>query len=51
MTALAHTLSRLTGRDVDVESLKTVVIFSGIGLLASLLVIETYGLDLSVGFF
>jgi hypothetical protein len=29
----------------------TVLIFSGIGLLLSLVAIQTYGLDLSVGFF
>jgi len=51
MTALAQSLSRLTGTDVDVESLKAVLIFCGIGLLTSLLAIETYGLDLSAGFF
>jgi len=51
MTAFAQALSRLTGMDVDVESLKTVLIFSGIGLFVSLLAIETYGLDLSVAFF
>ena len=51
MTALAQALSRLTGTDVDVESLKAVLIFSGIGLLASLIAIEAYGLDLSVAFF
>jgi hypothetical protein len=35
----------------DVEALKEVLIFCGIGLLVSLLAIETYGLDSSVGFF
>ena len=51
MTALLQTLSRLTRTDVDVEPLKKVLIFCGIGLLASLLAIEAYGLDLSIGFF
>jgi len=51
MTAFVQAISRLTRTDVDVEALKTVLIFCGIGLLVSLLAIETYGLDLSVGFF
>ena len=50
-TAPLQTLSRLTRTNVDIEPLKTVLIFCGTGLLASLLAIETYGLDLSVGFF
>jgi len=51
MTALVQVLSHATRTDIDVESLKAVVILCGIGLLASFLAIETYGLDLSVGFF
>ena len=51
MTAIIQAASRLTRTDVDAEPLKTVLVFSGIGLLLSLLAIETYGLDLSVGFF
>ena len=51
LTVLVQAISRLTRTDVDSEPLKTVLIFSGIGLLLSLLAIETYGLDLSVGFF
>ena len=51
MTALAHTLSRVSGIDIDVESLKTVAMFSGAGLLLSVAVCLTYGLDLSPGFF
>jgi hypothetical protein len=50
MVALARTLSRTTGINVDVETLKTVAIFCGIGLLVSLMS-ATYGLDLSPGFF
>jgi hypothetical protein len=50
MTAIIQAISRLR-TDVDVDPLKTVLIFSGIGLLLSLLAIQTYGLDLSVGFF
>jgi len=51
MTAFVQAISRLTKIDVDVEPLKTIVIFCGIGLLVSLVAIQTYGLDLSVGFF
>jgi hypothetical protein len=51
MTALAHTISRVSGIDIDVESLQTIAIFCGVGLLASLALCLTYGLDLSPGFF
>ena len=51
MTAIIQAASRLTRTDVDAEPLKTVLVFSGIGLLLSLLAIETYGLDLSAAFF
>jgi hypothetical protein len=37
--------------DVDSEPLKAILIFSGIGLLLSLIAIQAYGLDFSVGFF
>ena len=50
MTALARTLSRALGNEIDVETLKTIVIFCGIGLTVSLLLALTYGLDLSPGF-
>jgi hypothetical protein len=51
MTEIAQTLSRITGLEVEVESLKSVLIFTGIGLIVSLLAVQTYGLDLSPGFF
>ena len=52
MTAIIQAASRLTTRtDVDSEPLKAILIFSGIGLLLSLVAIQAYGLDLSVGFF
>jgi hypothetical protein len=51
MIAFVQAISRLTKTDVDVEPLKAVLIFCGIGLLLSLLAIEAYGLDFSVGFF
>jgi hypothetical protein len=48
--AIASFPSRVSGTEVEVETLKTVAIFCGVGLLVSLLV-ATYGLDLSPGFF
>jgi hypothetical protein len=48
--AIARVLSRLSGTNVEVETLKTLALFCGIGLLVSLLV-ASYGLDLSAGFF
>jgi hypothetical protein len=50
MAAIARVLSRATGTDVDVEIVKTLAMFCGVGLFVSLLM-ATYGLDLSVGFF
>jgi hypothetical protein len=40
MTAIARALSRASGTQVDVETLKTVVIFCGVGLIVSLLLAE-----------
>ncbi|MGB6399293.1 MAG: hypothetical protein WBF73_26985 [Bradyrhizobium sp.] len=48
--AIARVLSRVSGTEVEVETLKTIAIFCGVGLFVSLLV-ATYGLDLSAGFF
>jgi hypothetical protein len=50
MAAVARALSCASGTNVDVESLKTVAMFCGVGLFVSLLFV-TYGLDLSPGFF
>jgi hypothetical protein len=50
MAAIASALSRASGTEVDVETLKTVVMFCAVGLTVSL-VLATYGLDLSPGFF
>ena len=44
MTALAQALTRATGSDVDVETLRTLVIFSLVGLIASVCMAR-YGLD------
>lgn len=51
MAALAKVLSKVTGVDIEVETLKTLVIFSGLGLLISLALAMAYGLDLSAGLF
>jgi hypothetical protein len=40
MTAIARALSRASGTQVDVETLKTIVIFCGVGLVVSLLLVE-----------
>jgi hypothetical protein len=37
VTAIANVLSRASGTEVDVETLKTIVIFCGLGLVVSLL--------------
>ena len=48
--AIARVLSRVSGTEVEVETLKTIAIFCGLGLFVSLL-LATYGLDLSAAFF
>jgi hypothetical protein len=50
MAAIAKVLSRVSGTQIDVETLKTLAMFCGVGLTVSLLV-ASYGLDLSPGFF
>jgi hypothetical protein len=50
MVAVAKALSRISGTQVEVETLKTIVMFCGVGLTVSLL-LASYGLDLSPGFF
>jgi hypothetical protein len=50
MAALARTLARAFGTDVDVEDLKIIAIFCGAGLVVSLAVASN-GVDLSAGFF
>jgi hypothetical protein len=50
MAAIARMLSRASGTQVDIETLKTIVMFCGVGLTVSLL-LAAYGLDLSPGFF
>ena len=50
MATLARALSRISGAEVDVETLKAIVIFCGVCLFVSLCLLS-YGLDLSPGFF
>jgi hypothetical protein len=50
MAAIAKVLSRASGTNVDVETVKTIAMFCGVGLVVSLL-LASYGVDLSPGFF
>ena len=50
MAAIARVLSRASGADLDVETIKTLVIFCGVGLAVSLMLVS-YGVDLSQAFF
>lgn len=50
MVAIARALSRASGTNVDVDTLKTLLMFCGAGLTVSL-ILASYGLDLSPGFF
>ena len=51
MAAIARVLSRrLPASQADIEALKTIGMFCGVGLLVSLM-LASYGLDLSPGFF
>ena len=50
MSVIASALDRALGIQLDVETLKTLAVFCGAGLTASLL-LASYGLDLSAGLF
>jgi hypothetical protein len=50
MAAIAKVLSRASGTEVDLETVKTLIMFCGVGLTVSLM-FASYGLDLSPGFF
>ena len=50
MTAIARALSRASTLVTEVDILKQLALFCGAGLLVSLLMM-TYGIDLSPGFF
>ena len=50
MAALAKMLSRASGFEIDVDTLRAILIFCGAGLLFSIVMLS-YGIDLSPGFF
>ena len=51
MAAIARALSRaFTGTEAEVETLKTIALFCGAGLVVSLLLAK-FGLDINAGFF
>ena len=51
MAALAKAITRATRTNIDVENLKVLVIFSGAGLLLSLVAAMIYGEALSAVLF
>jgi hypothetical protein len=50
MTAIARIVSSASGTRIDADTVKTVIMFCAAGLAVSLL-IASYGVDLSPGFF
>ena len=50
MVVIARALSRASGTNVDVETIKTLIMFCGVGLTVSMM-LASYGVDLSEGFF
>jgi hypothetical protein len=51
MAAIARVLSRaFPATNIEVQTLKTIALFCGVGLVVSLL-LATMGLDMSAGFF
>jgi hypothetical protein len=50
MATIAKLARAYRGTEVEVETLKTIVMFCGVGLTAFLLLVS-YGLDISPGFF
>ncbi|MDH2402041.1 hypothetical protein QCM77_19055 [Bradyrhizobium sp. SSUT18] len=51
LAALAKAISRATRTNVDVETLKVLAIFSGAGLLLSLVVAMIYGQAINAALF
>lgn len=51
IAALAKAISRATGSNLDVETLKILVIFSGAGLVVSLVAAMIYGQALNAALF
>jgi hypothetical protein len=50
MAAIARILLRVSETQSDIETLKIIAMFCGVGLTVSLL-LASYGLDVSPGFF
>jgi hypothetical protein len=50
VAAIAKAISRASGKNVDAEILKTIVMFCAVGLTVTMMC-AGYGLDLSPGFF
>lgn len=50
MATIARLVSRASGTGVDVETIRTIVMFCCVGLTVSAMV-ASYGVDLSPGFF
>jgi hypothetical protein len=50
LAAIARVLSQAPGARIGIDTLKTIAMFCGAGLVVSLL-LATNGLDLSIGFF
>ena len=50
MTAFVQAISRVSRTEIEIDAFTAIVLFCGAGLLASLMV-ASYGLDLSPGFF
>ena len=50
MATIARVLSRTSGTSVDVETIKTLVMFCGVGLTVAVM-LASYGVDLSPGVF
>jgi hypothetical protein len=50
MAVIARALFRASGTEIDVETLKTVIMFCGVAFTVSIMLVS-YGVDLSPGFF
>jgi Na+/H+ antiporter NhaA len=50
MAAFARALSRASGTEIEVETLKSVIMFCGVGFTVSMM-LASYGVDLAPGFF
>lgn len=50
MTAIVQAPSRISRTELDFDSLRAILLFCTIGLLASTLLFKTVGLDMSIAF-